>query len=66
MEEQFDPGRACDTVAKVLTIVEEDMDRARAERDFECLQALTEMRSDMEPYAGACEFTKPEKKPPTC
>jgi hypothetical protein len=65
MGEQLDPGRACETVAKIVFIVEDDMDRARAEGDFDCLQALTGLRSDLDPYAGACELTKPEKKPPT-
>jgi hypothetical protein len=59
MAEQFDPGTACDTVAKILPTVEDDMDRARAESDFDLLQALAGLRSDLEPYARACEFAEP-------
>jgi hypothetical protein len=62
MEEQFDPGTACETVAKILPIVEDDMDRARAESDFDRLQALAQLRSVLEPFAGACELTKKPKK----
>jgi hypothetical protein len=65
MAEQFDPGRACKTVAKILPTVENDLDKARAEGDFDLVQALAGLRKALEPFAGACELTKPEKKDPT-
>lgn len=60
--EQYDPAQACETAANVVSVVEDDMDRARAESDFDRLQALAELRSVLEPFAGTCEPTKkPEK-----
>lgn len=61
MGDQYDPGRACETVAKILRIVEEAMNQSRTENDPDRLQALEVLRNDLDPYVKVCELTKPEK-----
>jgi hypothetical protein len=56
--EQFDPGPACETVAKVLQIVDADMDKAKAAGNFDQVQALAGLRNDLQPYARVCELPK--------
>jgi len=58
MGEQYDPGLACETVAKLVQIADTDMDKAKAAGNFDQVQALAALRNDLQPYARACELPK--------
>ncbi len=57
---QLDPGPACNTVKQVIDEVEGALDDARAKGEFDRVQVLAQLRSDLAPYASMCEF-KPDK-----
>ena len=61
MAQQFDPGPACSTVSKIVECVEEELGRAHAAKDFARVQALAQLRNDLEPYAAICELTPSSK-----
>ena len=58
---QFDPGPACNTVGKIVTILEDDLQRAIAAGDFE--QALALLRKDLNPYVSVCQLGERKSKP---
>ena len=60
---QFDPGSACDTVDKIIAIVEDDLQRAITVGDFEQVQALALLRGDLDQYVRLCQLRERKSKP---
>jgi hypothetical protein len=65
LADQFDPGNACPTIAAVTRLVEEGLDKARSQGDFEQVQALAQFRAHIDPYAAICQI-RPGSKEEHC